>query len=627
MPYFQSILHLFKNMGPRYVWFRAGYELKRRSGLLKKKFPTDVPPRTWATRQDWQQLPTCFFDFSPIKAGSLSWLLIAEMTEYRKGNLLFFGTQYYHITDWLINPDTGYRYDAAKHWTEIADFSPEAGDIKYVWEKSRFSFLYALLRYDWHARQDQSETVFGEIESWIAANPVNQGPNWRCSQEIALRVLNWTYALNYYKHSPALTEARFEKIVHSIYWQAKHIESNIDFSRIAVRNNHAITETLALYSIGLLYPFFKESTRWKNCGKRWFEQEIAYQIYDDGTFLQFSMNYHRVVVQLLTWGIELAHVNQERFADTVYDRAQKSLIFLRACQDLTTGWLPNYGNNDGALFFKFTDAHFRDYRPQLSHLSAVMAFLGASAPTTPSPIFSFKKSGYYLLRDADTLTFLRCGAYKDRPFQADNLHLDIWVNGQNILRDAGSYKYNTDAHWTRYFAGTASHNTVMLDSYDQMQKGPRFIWYHWAKKANGQWAKAHNDAPTTNIQQSTPQTPQVTDDWFFEGSVKVFGHLKPNIYHHRRVAKTTGQLHWRVEDRLEKAPSGLLMNQIWHPSPEFFDQFIIRAWDENDQELKFTKTEGWYSEIYSKKEPAQRIVFSTLGRYIRTEIISISAGL
>lgn len=26
--------------------------------------------------------------------------------------------------------------------------------------------------------------------------------------------------------------------------------------------------------------------------KNWFEKEISYQIYEDGTHLQFSMNYH-----------------------------------------------------------------------------------------------------------------------------------------------------------------------------------------------------------------------------------------------------------------------------------------------------------------------------------------------
>ncbi len=40
-------------------------------------------------------------------------------------------------------------------------------------------------------------------------------------------------------------------------------------------------------------------------GKYWFEQEIAYQVYADGSFLQFSMNYHRVVVQLAHLGFAI----------------------------------------------------------------------------------------------------------------------------------------------------------------------------------------------------------------------------------------------------------------------------------------------------------------------------------
>ena len=393
---------------------------------------------------------------------------------------------------------TGYRYDATKHWTEIPDFSAEAGDIKYVWEKSRFTFLYDLIRYDFHFQEDQSELVFEEIESWVAENPVNQGPNWRCSQEISLRVLNWTFALHYYKYSVALTPERFARILHSIYRQMCHVAAHIDFSRRVVRNNHALTETLALYLVSLLYPFFPESDRWKKEGKCWFEQEIAYQIYDDGTFLQFSMNYHRVAAQLLSWAIQLAHLNGERWDEVVYDRAHKSLHFLRTCQDATTGWLPNYGNNDGALFFPLTESHFRDFRPQLIALEKALSSTAGrpgslrltSEQATPCSVnakvsngtYAFPNSGYYALRDAGTLTFIHCGHYTDRPFQADNLHLDIWVNGKNILRDAGSYLYNTDERWTRYFAGTASHNTIMLGDYDQMRKGPRFIWYDWIKK-------------------------------------------------------------------------------------------------------------------------------------------------
>lgn len=63
-----------------------------------------------------------------------------------------------------------------------------------------------------------------------------------------------------------------------------------------------LPETLALYLVGLLYPSFPEAARWKIKGMKWFEEEVAYQIYEDGTFLQFSMNYHRVVSQTTYMG-------------------------------------------------------------------------------------------------------------------------------------------------------------------------------------------------------------------------------------------------------------------------------------------------------------------------------------
>ena len=613
MRIFLMAFHLLQNMGLRYVLFRAGYELKRRSGLLKLAFPSQVPQKSWATLSAWKQLPTVFLFESreqlqaknPTKTEPAE-SLKNEIAEYKKGNILFFNSQYYAVSDWFTNSKTGHRYDPKQHWTEINDFSPVAGDIKYVWEKSRFSFLYPLIRFDLQANEDMAETVFQEIDSWIAANHIHCGPNWRCSQEIALRVLNWTYALHYYKNSPSLSEVRFERIMHLIYWQTRYVAQNIDFSLIAVRNNHAITETLTLYVVGLFYPFFPESATWKKEGKRLFEQEIAYQIYEDGTFLQFSMNYHRVVVQLLTWGIELAQLNNEQFSDVVYDRAHQSLAFLRACQDPKMGWLPNYGNNDGAIFFKLDDSQYRDYRPQLLALEQALerAKKPFVAPLSNAKGVAWKQGGYYALRDDNSLTFLRCGAYKDRPFQADNLHLDLWANNENVMRDAGSYQYNTDERWIRYFAGTASHNTVMLGDFDQMQKGPQFLWYHWATQAQGEWS----------IDSHTNRS-------IFKGSVRVFSHVGKDIFHHRSVRKTKNELHWVIEDRLENAPDHLPISQIWHPSPTFFEQFTIRAFAENGQELAFAKTEGWYSSLYGQKEQTQRLLFSTSERYIRTEIL------
>ena len=80
--------------------------------------------------------------------------------------------------------------------------------------------------------------------------------------------------------------------------------------------------------------------------------------------------------------------------------------------------------------------------------------------TVPKLTSEFGETGYYTLRNSDKFSFIRSGNHKDRPSQADNLHLDIWVDGVNLLRDSGSYKYNSTPDDTKYFMGTSSHNTV-----------------------------------------------------------------------------------------------------------------------------------------------------------------------
>ena len=356
-------------MGIKYVLFRVWFLLQRKTDLLIKRFPANPPFINAITLAEWKK--SNFFikskeelTFPKNKVESLK----NEAESILNGEYLFFSSTKFTLGfdyDWISNPDTGFKYDISKHWSEINDYSSDSGDIKYVWEKSRFSFLNTIIRYDYHFDDDKSEFVFKEIENWIDKNPINMGPNYVCSQEMTIRCFNWIFALNYYKNSKNLTNTRFLKIIYTIYWHGDHIYKNIYFSKIAVRNNHAITECLGIYTFGFLFPSFPNSAKWKRNGKKWFQNEIFYQVYDDGTFLQFSMNYHRVLIQLFTWAIQINKLNDLPFSDDVYIKAKKSLKFLLSCMNENNGMLPNYGANDGALFFKLGVQEFRDYRPQL----------------------------------------------------------------------------------------------------------------------------------------------------------------------------------------------------------------------------------------------------------------------
>ena len=610
-----KIVSILKSKGLKFCAFRVAYELRRKCGLLKRRFPTSYLEQNFISLEDFRKLDNFFFVSrrgvgvtkhpSPILAEAFNALM--------EGNFSFFSCQSYHVgkkPDWFTNVQSGYRYDSHRHWTQIRNFDEKCGDIKYVWELSRFSWLYTVVRYDYHFDEDHSEWVFSMIEDWIDQNILNCGPNYICSQEISLRVLNWIFALYFYREAPTLTDRRWRRIINSISWQVNHIYRHINFSRICVSNNHAITETLTLYLCGLLFPYLPHARRYKENGKKWFEEEIAYQIAEEGTFIQNSMNYHRVVVQLLSWAIALSDRNGEIFAKTVYDRAYHSVDFLYQCQEQSNGWLPNYGANDGAWFFPLTNTDYRDYRPQLDALHRLLTnhglygedgqeegqWYGSIGMQRYSPVTlrlgltEYKESGYYLYRESDILTFIRCGLFKGIPGQADELHVDIWSKGENILLDGGSYQYNTDVETMRYFSGTESHNTVMIDGLDQMLKGPRFIWY----------------SPTKIVGCKVEET---SNGFKFEGTINCYRYLKEDILHRRTLVKEGDR--WYIKDEMFNLPQGYQMRQLWHTRSKNL------IWKTQQTQ---TETIGWTSDYYGYKEAVRQVEIRSNNNNIETII-------
>src|SRR4029077_18696339 len=104
------------------------------------------------------------------------------------------------------------------------------------------------------------------------------------------------------------------------------------------------------------------------------------------------------------------------------------------------------------------------------------AWVGASR-TTNLP----GSTGYHRLGVENSWALVRAGRYTRRPFQSDQLHVDLWWHGLNLARDAGTYLYNGDPPWNNGFSGTAVHNTVTLDHQDQMRHAGRFLWVDWAQ--------------------------------------------------------------------------------------------------------------------------------------------------
>lgn len=401
--------------------------------------------------------------------------------------------------DWSVNPLTGQRVAAPeRNWWRIPDFDPAVGDIKLIWELSRLDWVLAFAQ---RARQGDNESLVRLntwLTDWCARNPPYRGPNWKCGQEASIRVMHLAMA------ALILGQVRNAEpcLIDMVRLHLKRIAHTLHYA-MAQDNNHGTSEAAALFIGGswLAVLGLPESERWARTGNRLLESRAARLIGPNGSFSQYSLNYHRLMLDTFCMAeVWRRHLGLPAFSANWQSRVLAATEWLRHMVNAINGDGPNVGANDGARLLQLTDAPYRDHRPSVQLAMVLFAgqrafappslcdhavqWLGVDLPHEVAPTpgsYVADDGGFAMLRRGTAMAMLRYPRFRFRPSQADALHLDLWLGGDNVLRDAGTYSYNTDPQWLDYFGGTESHNSVQFDGRDQMPRLGRFLFGDWLK--------------------------------------------------------------------------------------------------------------------------------------------------
>jgi asparagine synthase (glutamine-hydrolysing) len=612
------------------------------AGFLRDDVPCD-PVQYMRFRQSraggflFQALPSASLLTSVSEAQA-----VAQADALLRGTWVYFGAipvKAGFPPNWHRNPLTGEQAPGDRHWADIDDFS--FGDIKLIWEASRFTSVYALVRAYALIRDEKYPNAFWNlVEDWAAHNPPQTGPNWKCGQEATFRLMAWCFGLHGFLNSSQATPERISHLAAMIAVTAERIEANIEYA-LSQNNNHGISEAVGLFTVGTLFPEFRRAETWLARGRDLLESQARTQIYDDGAYVQHSTNYHRVMVHDYLWAARLAEINGAPFSEALYKRLLRSTQFLDALTDPVSGKAPNYGNNDGSQVLPLTDCEYADFRSTLQASYYLCSRL-RRFPTGPwdegliwlfgesalaAPMLPAKQdaisatSGYYLMKGPESWAMIRCAEYRDRPAHADQLHVDLWWRGLNVATDGGTYQYNTFPPWDNAFNSTVAHNTVTIDGQEQMRRFSRFLWLDWAKgrvlrhtKNGGTevWAGEHDGYRRLSVTHRR-EVERRGDSWAIRDEMLGGG------------GEHTVRLHWLLpnfacETDLEtgvirlNTPEGTIQVHTRASSTAQFSLVSSGQYIAGNEVSKDVSTRGWVSQTYAAKTPALSFVVEASGK-------------
>jgi len=588
------LIQLTRLLGLPWVLFRLRYALRFKFGFLERRCPLGtwsgkaVPPsgRFFIDEGSLERVGA-LLGADPLRSEALK-----QADAICEGRFQFFQAFERDLgipPDWHRNPVSGERVPGDVHWTRLGDF--DFGDIKQVWELSRFPWVYPLVRaYSLSGEERYAATFWNLFEDWMVHNPLNHGPNWKCGQETAIRVMACCVARWAFAASSESTPRRQAALDELMVVSAARIVANLDYA-VSQKNNHGTTESAVLWSVAVLYPDHADAARWEHLGRKTMANLAALLIAEDGAFSQHSFNYHRVMLDAFTWAAAVARANGHELPFPVGPKLNLALNYLEQVLQPETGAVPVFGANDGASILPLHGMGYEDFRP--SFVAACAAFGRPIRPVEPSlrevctwlglePDLRAEEdvrpepestSDHVCYQVGGLRLFMRARAHwAFRPSHADQLHVDLFLDGRPLLVDAGSYSYN-DPDWQFQFPGTAFHNTVCFDGRDQMPRISRFLFGGWRGVEPVENGMTFRDAKGAV---HTRKVRKLTDG--FEVIDHVSGSFEKAVVRWRLSPEQP----WTIKEGIARAP-GLIIE--------------IEAGGGMREE------NGWISRIYGQREP------------------------
>lgn len=412
--------------------------------------------------------------------------------------------------NWSQDFKSGYVWPVGRYYKKYrqVDLSNNA-DVKVPRELSRSHFLLHLaLAYQFTNDDKYARKAFELIEDWIDNNPLMYSINWGCAMDVAIRAVNWIWALPLLE-SYKVPKETSDKINGSLYQHGWFIYHNFEGNYFNYNHNHYFSDLVGLIHISLLFKGGKQADKWFKYSLHAFYREVRLQVLPSGMSFEGSTNYNRLLVELIIPTLVILKRNGVDVPPDIWGRLESMFDSIMNIA-MPNGEVPIIGDQDngrclpwgaeplnderylmsvGAVLFERSDfkaagngynvycAMFGDEDSKNTFDSIVAEPATLKSRFYRDAGFAITRSGNdYLLFNADNQ-----GMYRDTGTTVSHTHCDwfsfvLAVNGIPFIVDPGSYVYSSDASERNRFRSTAMHNTLVVNGENQEKVNHKTLW-------------------------------------------------------------------------------------------------------------------------------------------------------
>ncbi len=357
-------------------------------------------------------------------------------------------------------------------------------DPEFTWQFNRHRFLLCLGQaYRMTGDESYAACMLDLMQQFIRSQSEvdsRRQTTWRIL-EVGIRAANWIKALYLIRDCNLLTEKLLGLFKECLKTHASIIIQ--EHYPYCYAGNWGILENHGLYLLGALMDC-EEAEEYRKQAVSVVNQALKIQILPDGMQLEQSSMYHYEVLQCILEMIFFGKLCGEEFPESFENNAYKMAMAGLALRK-PNGYQLAMGDSDdmdtksiyALAAYVYKDSVFKWAGGESvgydnvwlfgeNGIETYEQFAGKEPEFTSIQLYD---SGHTIMRsawgiDADMLHF-DGGLLGTSHGHSDTLHVDLILNGRDVLVDSGRYTYVTKPE--RFaFRGTARHNTIQVDGLD-----------------------------------------------------------------------------------------------------------------------------------------------------------------